>query len=121
MLLGSLLMVTSACTGEVMGMLVPAPNTKPTSGEIPNGDPFNPDDPNPPVPPVDPLDEIVNNPARLARIGQTPIIEIYYTEYTKDYLFPSLEEVRNFTHIIIGRGCGCFKENHFWILIFCVQ
>ena len=103
MLLGSLLVVTPACTGEVMGMLVPAPNTKPDSGTIPGGDPFNPDDPTPTPPtPVDPLDEIVNNPARLARIGQTPIIEIYYTEYTKEYLFPSLEEVRNFTHINIG-------------------
>ena len=95
------LLLTTGCTDR-MGMLVPAPNTKPDSGTIPDGDPFNPDDPNPPVPPVDPLDEIVNNPDRLARIGQTPIIEIYYTEYTKESLFPSLEEVRNFTHINIG-------------------
>ncbi len=93
-----------ACTpDQVMGMVVPNPNTKPNSGEIPSGDPFNPDDPNPPTPddPDDPMNAIVNNPERLARIGITPIIEIYYTEYTRTDLFPSIEEVRNFTHIII--------------------
>ena len=95
----------ASCTSEgLMGMVVPNPNTKPSSGEIPGGDPFNPDNPNPPTPddPDDPMNEIVNNPARLARIGKTPIIEIYYTEYTRENLFPSLEEVKNFTHINVG-------------------
>ncbi len=95
----------AACTTEkVMGMVVPGPNTKPSSGEIPSGDPFNPDAPDPGPGPSeeDPMDAIVNNPERLARLGITPIIEIYYTEYTRTDLFPSLEEVRNFTHINVG-------------------
>lgn len=93
-----------SCTQERLGMSAPAPNTKPTSGEFPT-DPLNPggDTPDDPTPgPVEPMDEIVNNPARLARIGKTPIIEVYYTEYTSSSLFPSLEEVRNFTHINVG-------------------
>jgi chitinase len=94
------------CTRErvMAGMLVPAPDTKPSAGVVPT-DPNHPDgqdDPEPPVDPEDPMDAIVNNPARLARIGKTPIIEIYYTEYTKESLFPSVEEVRNFTHINVG-------------------
>jgi len=95
----------AACTTEkVMGMVVPGPNAKPSSGEIPSGDPFNPDAPDPGSGPSeeDPMDAIVNNPERLARLGITPIIEIYYTEYTRTDLFPSLEEVRNFTHINVG-------------------
>ena len=103
-----------ACTpDQVMGMVVPNPNTKPNSGEIPSGDPFNPDDPNPPTPddPDDPMNAIVNNPERLARIGITPIIEIYYTEYTRTDLFPSIEEVRNFTHINVGHVRFRDKDN----------
>ena len=102
---------TESCTKGLMGMLVSAPNAKPTAGEIPEGDPFNPNPPTPPTPPVDPWDEIVNNPERLARIGQTPIIEIYYTEYTKESLFPSIDEVRNFTHINIGHVRFKDKDN----------
>jgi chitinase len=109
-LLGGLLLATSCI--DRMGMIIPAPNTKPTSGDIPGGDPFNPDDPTPvPPEPVDPMDAIVNNPERLARLGQTPIIEIYYTEYTKESLFPSLEEVRNFTHINVGHVRFVDKQN----------
>lgn len=101
-LAGILLLVCQSCSPERIGMLVPAPGSKPESGEIPGDDPFNPEDPTPPTPPVDPMDVIVNNPERLSRLGKTPIIEIYYTEYTKQSLFPSLEEVRNFTHINVG-------------------
>ena len=84
-------------------MVVPDPNAKPNPGEIPSGDPFNPEDPGtdpdtPDIPDINPWD----SPERQARIGITPIIEIYYTEYTKDDWFPSLEEVRNFTHINVG-------------------
>ena len=82
-------------------MKVAPPNLKPTSGTIPSAD--DPDTPTPtPVDPDDPMYKIVNNPERLARLGQTPMIEIYYTEYTRTDLFPSLEETRNFTHINIG-------------------
>ena len=109
--LGGLMLETESCTKGLMGMLVSAPNAKPAAGEIPEGDPFNPNPPTPPTPPVDPWDEIVNNPERLARIGQTPIIEIYYTEYTKESLFPSIDEVRNFTHINIGHVRFKDKDN----------
>lgn len=98
-----LLAAVCGCTQDPMGMVVPDPNAKPNSGEIPSGDPFNPEDPGtdpdtPDIPDVNPWD----SPERQARIGITPIIEIYYTEYTKDDWFPSLEEVRNFTHINVG-------------------
>ena len=97
-------LLASCSSDKTLGMVVPNPSTKPSTGTIPDGDPFNPDAPTPPGPidPTDPLDDIVNNPARLARLGITPIIEIYYTEYTRTDLFPSLEEVRNFTHINVG-------------------
>lgn len=42
--------------------------------------------------------------ARKARIGQVPVVEVYYTEYTDKSLFPSLDEVRNFTHVNVGHG-----------------
>ena len=106
------LFLAQGCTDDRMGMAVPNPVTKPSAGEIPSGDPFNPDAPPPgPVDPTDPADVWVNNPARLARLGQTPIIEIYYTEYTRADLFPSLEEVRNFTHINIGHVRFVDKDN----------
>lgn len=99
-------LAVSCTTDAVMGMVVPAPGAKPSTGEIPSGDPFDPDAPTPtPGPtPIDPvIDEIVNNPARLARIGITPIIEIYYTEYTKTDWFPSLEEIKStITHVNVG-------------------
>lgn len=103
-LLGACFAFSSCTEDTVMGMTVPAPGTKPNAGTIPDGDPFNPDNPGPvnPGDPDDPMNDIVNNPERLARIGITPMIEIYYTEYTKDSVFPSLEEVRNFTHINVG-------------------
>ena len=38
--------LAGACSPDkVMGMVVPNPNTKPTTGTIPGGDPFNPDAP----------------------------------------------------------------------------
>ena len=104
------LFLAQGCTDDRMGMAVPNPDNKPSSGEIPNGDPFNPDTPPPPGP-GDDSDPWSQNPERLARIGQTPIIEIYYTEYTKENLFPSLEEVRNFTHINVGHVRFVDKDN----------
>ena len=102
-LMGAVIGLLSACSPDktLTGMVVPEPGTKPNVGTIPDGDPFNPDDPTPtPGPgPVDPMDEIVNNPDRLARIGITPMIEIYYTEYTKESLFPSLEEEIGRAHV----------------------
>ena len=105
------LFLAQGCTDDRMGMAVPDPNSKPTSGEIPSGDPFNPDAPVEPVDPTEPDDPWSANPERLARLGLTPIIEIYYTEYTDASLFPSLEEVRCFTHINVGHGRFKDKEN----------
>ena len=114
-LLGAVIGLLYACSPDktLSGMMVPAPGTKPNVGTIPDGDPFNPDDPTPPGPgPVDPMDEIVNNPERLARIGITPMIEIYYTEYTKTDWFPSLEEVKStITHVNIGHVRFKDKDN----------
>ena len=106
------LFMAQGCTEDRMGMAVPNPNNKPSAGEIPTGDPFNPDaPPTPPGPDDDPMDAIVNNPERLARLGITPIIEIYYTEYTRENLFPSIDEVRNFTHINVGHVRFVDKDN----------
>ena len=105
------LLTAQGCTDDRMGMAVPGPGTKPESGEIPSGDPFNPDEPVGPVDPTDDSDPWSTNPERLARIGQTPIIEVYYTEYTRADLFPSLEEVRNFTHINVGHVRFVDKDN----------
>ena len=118
-LLGAVAGLLLACspekTLESTGMNVSAPNTKPSTGTVPQGDPFNPDNPDTPVTPVDPddpLNEIVNNPERLARIGITPMIEIYYTEYTKADWFPSLEEVKStITHVNVGHVRFKDKDN----------
>jgi len=91
------------CTQERMGMTVPPPDSKPESGEIPE-DPGNPNTPGSPETPTNPDNPWVTNPERLARLGQTPIIEVYYTEYTPASRFPSEEEIRNFTHINVGHG-----------------
>ena len=51
------LISAQGCTDDRMGMAVPNPETKPNAGEIPSGDPFNPDAPPPgPVDPTDPTD-----------------------------------------------------------------
>ena len=116
-LLGAVIGLLNACTPDktLTGMVVPDPGTKPNVGTIPEGDPFDPDAPTPtPGPtPIDPIiDEIVNNPARLARIGITPIIEIYYTEYTQTDWFPSLEEVKStITHVNVGHVRFKDKDN----------
>ena len=105
------LFAAQGCADDRMGMAVPNPDVKPDAGQIPSGDPFNPDGPTPPPGPSGDTDPWSDNPERIARIGQTPIIEIYYTEYTRADLFPSLEEVRNFTHINVGHVRFVDKDN----------
>ena len=51
--------------------------------------------------PEDPVDE---EAARLARLGRTPIVAVYFTEYTPSSEFPTLEDVRCFTHINVGHA-----------------
>lgn len=41
---------------------------------------------------------------RLARQGITPIRAIYFTEYTSSSVFPTLEDVKYFTHINVGHA-----------------
>ncbi len=106
-----LLSLSLGCTDARMGMLVPPPDNHPAVGTIPGGDPFNPDNPVTPDDPTDQDDPWSQAPERLARLGQTPIVEIYYTEYTSESLFPSLEEVRCFTHINVGHARFVDKKN----------
>ena len=95
------------CTSDgFMGMVVPAPDAKPSSGEIPDGDPFNPDNPNPPDdPPIDPdkPDDPID-PVILGRLGITPIVATYFTEYTPEANFPTFEDIKCFTHINVGHA-----------------
>ena len=103
-LIAACLGLLCACVPEQrMGMTVPTPDNKPTAGVVPE-DPGNPDNPGTPDTPDNPTqeDNPWDSPERQARLGQTPIIEIYYTEYTKESWFPSIDEVRNFTHINVG-------------------
>ena len=110
-LLCLLLGVSLGCSDYRMGMIVSPPDLHPAVGTIPGGDPFNPDSPDSPDDPTDDSDPWSKDPARLARLGQTPIVEIYYTEYTSTSLFPSLEEVRCFTHINVGHARFKDKDN----------
>lgn len=42
--------------------------------------------------------------ARLARLGQTPIVCVYLTEYTSESEFPDETEIRYYTHINYGHA-----------------
>ena len=73
----------------------------------------------PPPPEVDPTpvdptptDPTPSNPdaERLARLGRTPIVAVYFTEYTKESEFPTLDDVKCFTHINIGHARFVNKE-----------
>lgn len=41
---------------------------------------------------------------RLARLGKAPVVAVYFTEYTKESEFPTLDDVKCFTHINIGHA-----------------
>ena len=41
---------------------------------------------------------------RLARLGQTPIVCVYLTEYTPSSEFPDEKEIRYYTHVNYGHG-----------------
>ena len=71
--------------------------------------PPEPDDPVVPTP-DNPTDPTETEAERLARLGQTPIVAVYFTEYTKESEFPTLEDVKCFTHINIGHGRFVNKE-----------
>lgn len=76
-----------------------------------------PPPPGPENPGNTPVDNPVDNPGdntgdtqtdadkeRLARLGKTPIVAVYFTEYTKESEFPTLEDVKCFTHINVGHA-----------------
>lgn len=94
----SALLLCTGC-GPKLEFSIPDPSRVVTD---PLEDPFNPDDPEPPTPPTPPEDP--DREARMARIGQIPVVEMYYTEYTARNLFPSIDEVRCFTHVNVGHG-----------------
>lgn len=92
------MLTATGCEDPGQGFVIPQPSPSVTPGQ-----PQGPSQPGEPGQPGDP--EPQDDPqARLARIGQTPVIEVYYTEYTSKALFPSLEEVKCFTHINVGHG-----------------
>ena len=84
------LLLFSCSPQEQTGLIIGPP----PSGGGGTDKPDNPDDPGDPGTPEDPY-----NPSRL---GQTPIIAVYFTEYTSSSEFPTLEDVRCFTHINAG-------------------
>ena len=83
------------CTPKEDTPSVPVPPPDPDPEPDPDPDP----DPDPEPGPISDADA-----ERLARLGQTPIVAIYFTEYTKEAEFPTLEDVRCFTHINIGHA-----------------
>ena len=90
MLLGS----TSCDATREQGIDIPVPDKNPSASPVPSEEPTDSEDPSvsdDPQPSVD--------PQILSRIGQTPIICVYMTEYTTEEEFPTLEDVRCFTHI----------------------
>ena len=48
---------------------------------------------------------------RLARLGQTPIVCVYLTEYTPSSEFPDEKEIRYYTHVNYGHGRFVDKKN----------
>ena len=85
-----LALLPGGCKPNNEGLVIPPPPTTPT----------NPTDPTTPTTPTDPTaDE-----ERLARLGQTPIVMAYFTEYTPEANFPKLEDIKCFTHINAGHA-----------------
>ena len=78
----------------------------PPPPEVTPGTPTTPTtgDPDPGTTPTDP------DAVRKARLGKTPIVAVYFTEYTKESEFPTLEDVNCFTHMNIGHARFVNKE-----------
>ena len=77
----------------------PPPDNEDPNKEDPNKEDPNKEDPNKPEDPPSDADQ-----ERLARLGQTPLIVAYFTEYTPSSVFPTLEDVKCFTHINVGHA-----------------
>ena len=93
-LLTFLFLLAAGCGPKVDPVVPPPPGPDPVVPDEPSG----PDDPPGPDEPSGPDAE------RLARLGQTPVICCYFTEYTPSEDFPTLEDVRCFTHINVGHA-----------------
>ena len=48
---------------------------------------------------------------RIARLGRTPVVCVYLTEYTESAGFPTLEDIRCFTHVNYGHARFADKKN----------
>ena len=98
-----IILVLAGCGGDKdNGAVVPPPtpgggSTQTNPGTDPGTDPGTEPGTNPGTNPGTDADA-----QRLARIGQTPIAAIYFTHYTSASEFPTLEDVKCFTHINIG-------------------
>ena len=100
------LLLALACAGFLAAVSCGPGNTEVEVPPPPDPTPVVPDTPTPDTPsgPETPEDP------RLARLGQTPIVAVYFTEYTKESEFPTLEDVKCFTHINIGHARFVNKE-----------
>ena len=95
--------IRSLCLGILLFCLPLScgPKEKYTPPAPPQEEEEKPDDP----PKPDTLDTPSDADAeRLARLGQTPMVAVYFTEYTPSAQFPSLEDVRCFTHMNVGHA-----------------
>ncbi|MBR5043481.1 MAG: hypothetical protein IKX67_09630, partial [Bacteroidales bacterium] len=91
------LMILGGCSTKDPGNVLPPP--PPDNGDTPEEP--EPDQPGEPS---------GDDSERLARLGQTPVVCCYFTEYTKESEFPTLEDVKCFTHINIGHARFVNKE-----------
>ena len=88
------------CTQKETDPLVPAPGKPDSKTIIPNPwDSDTPDDPIDPDKPDDPVDPVI-----VGRLGITPIVAVYFTEYTPEDQFPTFEDIKCFTHINVGHA-----------------
>ena len=91
------LLLSASCAPQNITPVVPPPPE--TGTDVP-------DTPEPENPPG----QNDKDAARLARLGRTPVVAVYFTEYTKESEFPTLEDVRCFTHINVGHARFVNKE-----------
>lgn len=98
------MIILPACTpGEPGGSVTPPP---PPSGTTDPGttDPGTTDPGTVDPGTTDPGTISDEDAVRLARLGQTPVVCVYFTEYTEKSNFPTLEDVKCFTHINVGHA-----------------
>ena len=95
--------IRSLCLGILLFCLPLScgPKEKYTPPAPPQEEEEKPDDPPKPDTPDTPSDA---DAERLARLGQTPMVAVYFTEYTPSAQFPTLEDVRCFTHMNVGHA-----------------